>query len=114
MGAWSRRRLVVTGTTAVLGGCTEFVVGQPRPQLREMNQRRAESGQRAVEVTVVVENTGPTGDVRITVRALDGTEEPLERVETVREIENQASTPVSLVIEAPPATERFAALVGAA
>ena len=114
MTEWSRRQLVTLAAVAVAsgsGGCTGLFVSQPDPELIEMEQRAAESGRRTVAATVTVENQGTTGDVLVTIRALDSDDEPIERVDEVHEIEGGESVEVTISIEAPEGTDRFEALV---
>ncbi|WP_336325893.1 twin-arginine translocation signal domain-containing protein [Halovenus sp. HT40] len=111
---WSRRDAITLATVAVasgVGGCTGLFVGQPDPELVEMEQRIATSGRRTVAATVTVENQGATGDVLVTIRALDSDDEPIKSVDEVHEIEGGESVELTIPIEAPEGTDRFEALV---
>jgi hypothetical protein len=95
--------------TGASGGCTNLFVGQPRPKLIEMDQQL--SGDQTVEVTVTVENRGATGDIAVTIRALDDEDEPVKSVEETHSIAKSESVDLTIPIEAPTETARFAALV---
>ena len=72
MSKQSRRRVLLgvgAVTTAGLAGCN--AVSTPSPEVIETEQALADDDPKNVTVRVVVENTGASGRVRVTVRTYD-------------------------------------------
>jgi hypothetical protein len=113
MAEWSRRKLLTLTAVAgsgTIAGCTDIFVGGPRPKLIEMDQQLPEAGKR-VEVSVTVENRGAAGDVLVTIRALDGEGDPVKSVEETHAMDKDESLDLTIPIDTPTGTARFAALV---
>ena len=75
----SRRRLLLglgTAITAGLAGCD--AVSTPSPEVIETEQALADDDPKNVTVRVLVENTGASGRVRVTVRTYDANGNQLE------------------------------------
>lgn len=91
------RRSVLRGVAVACGagiaGCSEVLQGGPNPDVGrpELRGSLVGNGTETATVTVDVENTGPTGDIRVIARVLaeDGT--VLDTYEQVGEIPGSES-----------------------